>query len=195
MFGYTPEFIAISFCIPSLLYAALSPFIYLLTDRMPKRLVILTGIFLLTLGMFLVGQSDVLGLDADADFVLLGLCTIGIAAALIAIPVMPECLEAIETDSSMNFNPEEINNEISGIFVTSTGVGDSIGPVACSVLNELYGYTAAQDLYASFLMCYGLLYFFLAGGFSILTYTTAEKEHKKVEGEESHVEFVEEKAE
>lgn len=178
MFGYTPNFIAISFCIPSLLYAALSPFVYLLTDRLPKRLVILFGIVLLTFGMFLVGQSDVLGLDADADFVLLGLCAVGVAAALMAIPVMPECLEAIESDPQFNYDPEEINNEISSIFVTSTGVGDTIGPIACSMLIEMYGYTGAQDIYASFLMCFGLLYFFLAGGFSILTYTTAEKERR-----------------
>lgn len=95
------------------------------------------------MGMFLVGQSDVLGLDADADFVLLGLCLIGFAAALIAIPVMPECLESIEDEERLNFNPDEINNEISGLFVTFTGVGEALGPVTCSVLNELYGFTRA----------------------------------------------------
>jgi len=31
---------------------------------------------------------------------------IGISAAMIAIPVMPECLEAIEERADFNFNPE-----------------------------------------------------------------------------------------
>ena len=69
---------------------------YLLTERYPKRLVMLIGFLFLACGMALVGQSNVLGLDADADFVLLGLVLLGCAAAMIAIPVMPECLEAIE---------------------------------------------------------------------------------------------------
>jgi hypothetical protein len=49
--------------------------------------------------------------------------------------------------------------------VTSSGVGDTIGPIASSILTACYGFTGAQDIYASFLICFGLLYFFLAGGF------------------------------
>lgn len=94
-----------------------------------------------------------------------GLCAIGVAASLMAIPVMPESLEAVESDHHVNYDPEEINNEISSIFVTSSGVGDTIGPIASSILTACYGFTGAQDIYASFLICFGLLYFFLAGGF------------------------------
>lgn len=133
-----------------------------------------------------------LGLEADADFVLFGLCMIGCAAAMIAIPVMPECLEAIENDPHYNFNSDEINNEISGIFVTMTGIGETLGPIACSIMNELYGYTLSIDMFASFLMCFGLLYFFLAGGFSILTYTESEKERKSIIVDPGHIEFTDE---
>lgn len=55
MFGYTPDFISLCFCIPSLIYAALSPFMYLLTEKMPKRMVMLFGIIIMAFGMFLVG--------------------------------------------------------------------------------------------------------------------------------------------
>jgi hypothetical protein len=79
----------------------------------------------------------VLGLsaEADADLVLFGLCVIGMSAAMIAIPVMPECLESIEEREDFNFDPEHLNNEISGFFVSSTGVGETIGPIASSILN------------------------------------------------------------
>jgi hypothetical protein len=116
---------------------------YLLTEKMPKRMVMLFGIIIMAFGMFLVGQSDVLGLNADADFVLFGLCLCGVAAAMIAIPVMPECLEAIERRTDFNYDPDEINNEISGIFVTSTGIGETLGPITSSILNELHGFTRA----------------------------------------------------
>jgi hypothetical protein len=62
---------------------------------------------------------------------------------MIAIPVMPECLEAIEVRTDFNYDPDEINNEISGIFVTSTGIGEIFGPITSSILNELYGFTRA----------------------------------------------------
>jgi hypothetical protein len=116
---------------------------FMLTERLPKRLVILIGFMLMSCGMALVGQSNVLGLDADADFVLLGLVFIGIAAAMIAIPVMPECLEAIEEAQDLNFDPDEVNNEVAGIFVTATGIGEAIGPIVSSMLNHHYGFTIA----------------------------------------------------
>jgi len=98
MFGYSPFFICLCFSIPSLIYALCSSGMYLLTQKLPKRLVIISGFAVLTVGMWLVGQSKILGLQDDADFVLLGLCLIGAAASMISIPVMPECLEAIEED-------------------------------------------------------------------------------------------------
>jgi hypothetical protein len=89
----------------------------------------------LSTGVMTVGCSEVFGLENDADMVLFGLCIMGLATSLVAIPVMPECLESIEERDELNFDPEEVNNIISGIFVTSTGVGESLGPVASSILN------------------------------------------------------------
>ena len=79
-----------------MLYAAISPFMYILTGKLPKRMVIIIGVFLLIGGMTMIGNSDFLGLEYDADEVLVGLCMVGLAASMIAIPEMPECLEAIE---------------------------------------------------------------------------------------------------
>ena len=91
----------------------------------------------------IVGCSEVFGLDNDADMVLFGLCIMGLATSFVAIPVMPECLESIEERDDFNYDPEEVNNFISGIFVTSTGLGESIGPIASSVLNNYYGFNLA----------------------------------------------------
>lgn len=65
---------------------------------MPKRLVIVIGFIVMTVGQWMVGQSKILDLGDDAELILLGLGFIGFAASLISIPVMPECLEAIEDD-------------------------------------------------------------------------------------------------
>ena len=143
LYGYTPEFVSLCFCIPSLIYAASSPFLFLVTEKIPKRLVMISGHILCALGMLIVGCSTIFGLSNDSNMILAGLCLLGFSASLIAIPVMPECLEAIEDRNDLNYDPEEVNNQISGIFVTSTGVGETLGPVASSVLNKYYGFNLA----------------------------------------------------
>ncbi len=86
-----------------------------------------------------------LGLGDDTEFILIGLGCIGLAASLISIPVVPECLEAIEDCEELNYDPAEINNETSALFVTSTGVGETIGPIASAITNHHFGFVAAQD--------------------------------------------------
>ena len=121
---------------------------YLFTERLPKRAVILIGIVMMSIGMFFVGTSKSLGLENNPAMIILGLMIIGAAAGMISIPVLPEMLEAIEERGEKNFNMEELNNFISGIFVTCTGLGEFIGPVLSSFLNERYGFRVAQDIYA-----------------------------------------------
>jgi hypothetical protein len=67
-----------------------------------------------------------------------------------------------------------VNNETSSLFVTSTGLGETLGPVISSVVNHYHGFTAAQDFFASFSMCFCLMYFFLGGGIYIFAYTEKE---------------------
>jgi len=75
--------------------------------------------------------------------IILGLMIIGAAAGMISIPVLPEMLEAIDERSTKNYNLEKLNDYISGIFVTSNGLGEFIGPVLSSFLNEKYGFREA----------------------------------------------------
>ena len=128
---------------PGIIYAAISPLMYLFTERLPKRAVILIGIMMMSTGMFFVGTSKSLGLENNPALILLGLMIIGAAAGMISIPVLPEMLEAIDERGDKKFNLEELNNFISGIFVTCTGLGEFIGPVLSSFLNERYGFREA----------------------------------------------------
>ena len=142
-YGFSPTFIGLSFAVPGVIYAGLSPLMYLFTEKLPKRAVILFGIFLMSVGMFFVGTSKSLGLENSPIMIMLGLAIIGAAAGMISIPVLPEMLEAIEERNDRNYNLEELNNYISSIFVTSTGVGEFIGPVLGSTLNAKYGFREA----------------------------------------------------
>lgn len=70
----------------------------------------ISGHILCSVGMFIVGSSSIFGLVDDSNIILGGLCLLGFSASLIAIPVMPECLEAIEDRTDLNYDPEEVNN-------------------------------------------------------------------------------------
>lgn len=142
-YGFSPAFIGLSFAVPGVIYAGLSPIMYLFTEKLPKRAVILLGILLMSIGMFFVGTSRTLGLENSPIMIMVGLMIIGAAAGMISIPVLPEMLEAIEERNDRNYNLEELNNYISGIFVTSTGIGEFIGPVLGSSLNHKYGFREA----------------------------------------------------
>ena len=135
-YGFSPAFIGVCFAVPGIIYAALSPLMYLFTERLPKRAVILIGMVMMSIGMFFVGTSKSLGLENNPAMIILGLMIIGAAAGMISIPVLPEMLEEIEERGDRNFDIEELNNYISGLFVTCTGLGEFIGPVLSSSLNE-----------------------------------------------------------
>ena len=66
--------------------------IYLLTARLPKRAVMMVGILLMAVGMFFVGVNSFLGFEDGIFFSFFGMCLVGLAAGLIAIPVVPEML-------------------------------------------------------------------------------------------------------
>jgi MFS family permease len=133
-YGYQPEFISICFGIPAILYATASPLMFLLTAKFPKRTVINMGTVLMAVGMFFIGTSDILGAENDADFILGGLCLVGLSAGMMAIPIMPEMLESIEQRPEFGYDTEEVTNETSSLFVVCIGLGEAIAPIAASML-------------------------------------------------------------
>jgi len=189
-YGFSPVFIGFSWAIPGIVYAALSPLMYLFTERLPKRAVILIGIVLMSIGMFFVGTSKFLGLENNPAMIIIGLMIIGASAGMISIPVLPEMLEAIKEKSDRNFKIEELNNYISAIFMTCSGLGEFIGPVLSSFLNKKYGFRESLDIYANCILVLALIYFFSVGHFKIFLKTETERENssRRQKTEQSTVE-------
>ena len=71
--------------------------------------------------------------------------------------------------------------------MTSTGIGETIGPIISSVLNDQYGFTLAQDYWCSILLCYVLLYFFFGGGIDIFKRSEDTKLEKVIAKQNNHV--------
>jgi len=57
-YGYSPKQIGFAFGIPAILYACSGPFMYILTEKMQKRGVILIGFIGVSISMLMIGGSD-----------------------------------------------------------------------------------------------------------------------------------------
>lgn len=164
-FGYTPSFIGLSFAIPTLIYAATSPLVFVMTSKMRKPGVILIGYSLLTLGMFLTGPSKLLGIYNSPSFIILGLAITGFGCGMVIIPVLPDMIEAAE-DRYPFLNEDELHNNISGVFIAAQGLGETLGPIMGSVFEDVYGFRTAADIIAVGISAFLILYFLTCGGFT-----------------------------
>lgn len=167
MIGFTPDLIGVSFCIPALLYIVtclITPFI---TQRLPKRLVIAIGLHLVAGSMFMIGSDGKFLKLNPENFILSGLFVLGFSSAIICTPMSPEQQEAIETQSHLNYDPEDFANFLSSLFIVTTALGETIGPFASSLINQHYGFNTSLECMGVFLFGFAQLYFWSVCGLSI----------------------------
>lgn len=117
-FGYQELFVGLSFALPTIVYAITCSFIYKLTKIYKKSGVIFIGYGVTSIGMLLVGPSQMLGLIDSEKITMAGLCIMGFGAAMIIIPVMPDMIEIAE-EKYPHMEKEVLQNKISGLFISS----------------------------------------------------------------------------
>ena len=79
------------------MFAIVSPFVYILTDRTSKRSVIVFGEVLVGIGMFC------LGIVTDRDYILASMGLVGGGFPLILVPALPEMMEAVKLFSTKKY--------------------------------------------------------------------------------------------
>lgn len=99
-FGFKVEHISVLIGTPFLFYLFSSLFIYILTDKMQKRGLMLIGLLVVSLSMLLIGSYSRFPEESDERYivVIVGTCTLGLASALVNIPALPELLLTYEED-------------------------------------------------------------------------------------------------
>lgn len=124
------------------------------------------GFILITVAMLMIGGTDAIAIFyKNPVFIFIGLCIMGLSTSLCTIPCLPEMLESIEEDKELanKYDEEELENIISGLFVTLQSFGEAVGPMVSSLLVDSYGFRYAQEIYAAYLGTYCLLYFLTCG--------------------------------
>lgn len=85
------------------------------------------------------------------------------AGGFVVIPIMPELLESIEEDPELNYDEEELNQNVSGMFIAAQGIGETVGPILGSVLESEYGFSNSQDIIAVSTTIFLLAYILICG--------------------------------
>jgi hypothetical protein len=107
--GFGEVFIGCCFALPTFFYVVASTFVYALCQRWSKRTVIFIGFLLIASALSMIGPSHFVPVDKEGIFIILGLSTLGMAGGFVVIPIMPELLESIEEDESINVDEDELN--------------------------------------------------------------------------------------
>jgi MFS family permease len=126
----------------------------------------LIGFICLVFANLMIGGTDAIAIFyKNPFFIFIGLCVMGLSTSLCTIPCLPEMLDAIEDDKDLanKYDDEELENVISGLFVTFQSFGEAVGPMVSSLLVDSYGFRNAQDIFAAYLGTYCLFYFLTCG--------------------------------
>lgn len=126
------------------------------------------GYGVMSVSMFLVGPSILLGLIDSPTITLIGLCIMGFGCGMIIIPVLPDMIESTE-EKYPGMDKDRLHNNISGLFIAAQGLGETLGPVLGSVFEEFYGFRTSFDIIGCTLLVFMAIYFFLCGRSTLFT--------------------------
>jgi len=162
-YDFSALFIGFSFALPTLIYAATSSLIYILTAKFKKTAVIFLGYLVLSIAMFLVGPSHLLGDFFQTPVItFVGLSIMGFGCGMIIIPVLPDMIESTE-ERNVGMDTDELHNNISGLFIAAQGIGETLGPVLGSVFEHNYGFRTSNDIMVCTLLTFMVLYYTFCG--------------------------------
>jgi len=128
-----------------LVYTISSPIVGILCKYLEKRLITWAAFIVATVGLFLFGPSYYLKFPDKLSVLVGGGSLIGLAIALIVVPLLSEIIEAVKSENK-NYAESELNDKASGIFATAQAIGCIIGPVLGGVLNDVIGYRRTCDV-------------------------------------------------
>ena len=90
--------VGIAFALPILLFTIAAIFMHHLTNRTSKQNVIFIGLFIIVIALALTGPLLILPVEPALVYSVSGFLLMGLGAAFIEIPVIPELIEAVEED-------------------------------------------------------------------------------------------------
>ena len=96
-------------------------------------------------------------------------------------------IEAVEQEHP-DFDEIELHNNISGLFIGFQGLGETLGPILGSTLQEFYGFRTSQDIIACGIVLFMLLFFLFCGRLRMF-----HSPSQKIDSQTSSIEMTDQK--
>ena len=131
-----------------------------LPNRLDKRVVLVISAMLLGFSTLLNGPSQLLGLPNELYLIIVGQALSGIFIAFLSIPALPEMIKAEDKATDRH----RVNTLCSGLFNSSMGLGQTIGPILGGILDASVGFRSTQDIMGMICIVFASLYLFFGTG-------------------------------
>lgn len=168
--GYSPVFIGWTFVFASMCYIISMLAVASLTKHISRKGVLVIGLTCQTLGCLISGTDQILDWYNPGFFSIIGTMVIGFGTGMSVIPVMPEIIEGIESHPRFVFSYDEITlqNNLAGYFICCQSLGETIGPLASSFLEQGIEFRNSQIVLCTcatlfvmvYLLSFGVIGFF-----------------------------------
>ena len=126
---------------------AISPFFYIFSgnfigyviDKAPRRIFMFFAFLLVSVGLFMMGPSDLLGLPKNIELLYVGTGIIGLASGFVFIPILPEVIESVYINKQLVEGDNEnldniINDKAAALYGLFYAIGAIISPFIGSVI-------------------------------------------------------------
>jgi MFS family permease len=131
----------------------------------PKRIFIIISFAGVTLGLFVMGSSSMLGLPDTILIFLVGYGVLNAAQGFLFIPILPEMIESFCDNNNVTEGQDEeidelISDRSAGLYGTFYYVGMIVSPIGGSLIYEHYkSFPITCDIFACLALGYTAIYF------------------------------------
>jgi MFS family permease len=144
----------------ALFYALSSPLVSIVFKGVPRRYVTFLALIVSSVALFLFGPSVLLDIPQKLGIVIFAICLLGIAIALIFVPLLSEIIEAVMEKEGLGENPI-LNDKSSAVFNGAYATGCIIGPILGGALDDEFHFRKTCDIMALAAAGFAAIYFLI----------------------------------
>eukprot|EP00742_Colponemidia_sp_Colp-10_P008175 GILJ01008831.1.p1 GENE.GILJ01008831.1~~GILJ01008831.1.p1 ORF type:complete len:439 (-),score=63.94 GILJ01008831.1:32-1348(-) len=148
-FGLSSGPIGLIFMVSTLSYAITSPFMTWVSMKIGPRVLMLLGLLCTAISFFLLGPCPYIPfLPSSIVTICIALVVLGMGAAMILVPAMPEMIKEAEHLG------EGTSDVISGIINGCFSLGEIVGPMVGSSLGDVVYFDEGTSIFGAILLAY-----------------------------------------